>query len=137
MKIAICGSMTFSKEMLGIKELLEAKGHTVIVPHGSHEFASQEFGPESGAEATSRKIAGNLMQKYYWEIKEAEAVLIANYEKNGVKGYIGGNSFLEAGFANVLDKKLYFVNDIPEMTYSDELRAMQPIILHNNVNLIQ
>ena len=33
------------------------------------------------------------------------------------------------GFAHVLNKKIYLLNNIPEMSYSDEIRAMQPIVL--------
>ena len=61
-------------------------------------------------------------------------MLIANYPKKGVEGYIGGNSFLEMGFAHVLDKKIYLLNDIPEMIYSDEIKAMQPVVLNSDID---
>jgi hypothetical protein len=70
------------------------------------------------------------------EIKAADAVVVTNYDKKGIKNYIGGNSFLEAGFAHVMDKRLYFINDIPEMIYSDELRAFRPVILRGDLNKI-
>lgn len=136
MRFVICGSMTFVKEMLDIKKFLEDAGHSVMVPYNAEKFVSGEFAPENSVEAAQKKIAGNLVQKYFLEIKVADAVVVANYEKKGIKNYIGGNSFLEAGFAHVLDKKLYFVNDIPEMIYSDELRAFRPIILDGDLRKI-
>lgn len=136
MRFVICGSMMFAREMLDIKKFLEDAGHSVMVPYNAEKFVSGEFAPETAVEAAQKKIAGNLVQEYFLEIKAADAVIIANYEKNGIKNYIGGNSFLEAGFAHVLDKKLYFVNDIPEMIYSDELKAFHPIILAEDLNKI-
>lgn len=136
MRFVICGSMMFAKEMLDIKRFLEDAGHSVMVPYNAEKFVSGEFAPESSVEAAQKKIAGNLVQEYFLEIKAADAVIVANHEKKGIKNYIGGNSFLEAGFAHVLDKKLYFVNDIPEMIYSDELRAFRPIILKGDLKKI-
>lgn len=136
MRFVICGSMTFVKEMLDIKKFLEDAGHSVMVPYNAEKFVSGEFAPETSAESTQKKIEGNLVQEYFLEIKSADAVIIANYDKRGVKNYIGGNSFLEAGFAHVLNKKLYFMNNIPEMIYSDELRAFRPIILDGDLRKI-
>jgi len=56
--------------------------------------------------------------------------LVANYNKREIQNYIGGNSFLEMGFAHILRKKIFLLNEIPEMIYSDEIKAMQPIILN-------
>ena len=136
MKIIICGSMSFSPEMMDIKKHLEEMGHEAVLPHNTEKYVTQELSAESSQESTANKIAGNLIQKYYWEIQEADAVIIANYDKNGIPNYVGGNSFLEAGYAHALDKKLYFINDIPEMPYSDELRALQPLILLGDLSQI-
>jgi len=72
----------------------------------------------------------------YFPAKEGTKIEMTNYDKNGTTNYIGGNSFLEAAFAHVLNKKLYFLFDIPEMGYSDELRAMQPVILNGDLSKI-
>jgi len=59
-------------------------------------------------------------------------VLVANVERKGVKGYIGGNSFLEMGFAFVLNKPIYLLHEIPDINYKDEIEAMIPIILNGD-----
>ena len=137
MKIVICGSMSASKQMAEMKALLESQSHQVIIPKNAEKYATGELSSETSPESTQNKIAKDLMREYYLEIKEADAVLVANYDKATVKNYVGGNSFLEAGFAHVLNKKLYFINDIPEMIYSDELRALQPIILNGDLSKIK
>jgi nucleoside 2-deoxyribosyltransferase len=78
-----------------------------------------------------------LIRDYFGEIKNADAVLIVNIDKNGIKNYIGGNSFLEMGFAHVLDKKLYLYDDIPDLSYKDEMVAMQPIVINQDLSKIK
>lgn len=137
MKIVICGSMKFSKEMIKLKRDLNSLGFSdVVVPHNTEKYASNELEEENRHESTKNKIEKDLIREYYNEISVADAVLIANYDKDGIKNYVGGNSFLEAAFAHVLNKKLYFLFDIPELTYSDELKALQPIILNGDLKKI-
>jgi len=128
--------MSFSNEMLRIKNFLEEAGHEAMVPYNAEKYASGEYSAETSHESTRNKIEGNLIRGYFSEIKNSDAVIVANYEKKGIENYVGGNSFLEAGFAHVLDKKLYFVNDFPEMIYSDELKALRPVILNGDLSKI-
>jgi predicted RNA-binding protein with PUA domain len=62
--------------------------------------------------------------------------LVVNEDLNGIKGYIGGNSFLEMGFAHVLNKKIFLLNPISEMGYEDEIVAMKPVILNGDLDKI-
>ncbi len=137
MKLVICGSMKFSKEMVKLKERLNFLGFdNVLIPRNSEKYASGELSPETNHESARNKIEQDLIRDYYNQIKEADAVLIANYNKGETKNYIGGNAFIEAAFAHVLNKDLYFLFDIPKMIYSDELQALQPIILNDDLNKI-
>lgn len=137
MKIVICGSMSLSDRMIEIEKMLVANGHDVVLPKSADKYASGELEMESAADSVRNKIGDDLIRGHYESIKDSDAVVIANYGKNRIANYIGGNSFLEAGFAHVLGKKLYFVNDIPEISYRDELLALQPIILHGDLSKIR
>jgi nucleoside 2-deoxyribosyltransferase len=137
MKIVICGSMSASKQMIEMKKILEAKGCEVVLPKRADKYASGELPIEKNYESIKNKIEYDLIREYYSTIKNADAVIIANYNKGGIKDYVGGNSFLEAGFAHALNKELYFLNDIPDMIYSDELHALQPTILNGDLSLIK
>jgi hypothetical protein len=128
--------MSASKEMMDAKTVLEGMGHFVIVPKDTERYASGVLDPESARESTRNKIEYDLIRGYYGLIVDADAVLVVNVDKRGIRNYVGGNSFLEAAFAHVLGKRLYFMNDIPEMSYSDELAAFQPEILKGNMNII-
>lgn len=77
-----------------------------------------------------------MLCAYYEEIGKNDAILVLNNEKNEISGYIGGNSLIEMGFAIVLNKKIFLLNDIPNIGYSDEIEAMKPIILKGNLEEI-
>ena len=133
MKIVICGSMTSSKEMAEIANKLRQNNHEVILPHNADKYANGTLAGESSHESTENKIKDDLIRDYYKTIRDSDAVLIANFDKNDIKNYIGGNSFLELGFAHVLNKSVYLYNQIPVMLYTDEIKAMQPIVLDGNL----
>jgi len=137
MKIIICGSMAFSKEMVKIADALKQENYEVVLPRNAKEYAERVLMSETSYESTKNKIDNDLIRDYFDEIKNADAVLIINEEKNNIKNYIGGNSFLEMGFAHVLNKKIFLLNDIPEMIYTDEIKAMQPIILGGDLTKIK
>ncbi len=134
MKIVICGSMRLSSKMLKIKEELTSLGHFVIVPSHTEEYAILNTSDHMHKESVKNKIKHNLIRKYFNEIKESDAILVVNDSLKDIPNYIGGNSFLEMGFAHVLKKRIYLLNSIPEMPYSDEIIAMQPIILNGDIS---
>jgi hypothetical protein len=137
MKIVICGSMTFSNEMIRAAELLEKRGHKTVLPHHIKQYAEMKSAREVHEASAKMKIAYDLISAYYEEIKNSDAVLIANYEKHGISNYIGGNSFMEMGFAHVLHKKIFIVNGMPNMIYNDEIIAMKPTILEGDFTKIE
>ena len=137
MKIIICGSITAAQKILNTKSELEKAGHNVEIPHG---VKHKEFWDRTELPATEKaddKIKNDLIRGYYEKIKHYDAVLVVNVDKRGVKNYIGGNTFLEMGFAHVLNKKLYCLNPLPDLPYTSELAAMQPIIINSNLDLIK
>lgn len=129
--------MTFSKEMVEIAYKLKQGNHEIILPLNAEKYADGRLKGETSHESTKNKIDDDLIRNYYDEIKNAGAVLVANFDKNGIQNYIGGNSFLEIGFAHVLKRPVFLLNDIPNMPYSDEIKAMQPIILNGDLSKIE
>jgi len=132
MKIAICGSMKFGKSMLQFKQELETNGHQVIVPENTESYADGTINVENKWE----KIQLDVIKSYFEKIKEQDAIFVINKDKNNIKNYVGGNSLIEIAFAHVLEKKIFLLNPIPKMNYSDEIEAMKPIVLNGNLNLI-
>lgn len=65
-----------------------------------------------------------LFREYYKIIKKSDAILVINFDKNDIKNYIGGAVLSEMGFAYILNKKIFLFNQITQMSYTDEIKAM-------------
>jgi len=138
MKIVLCGSVKFAEKFLDVKQTLEKNGHEVFINDAMLAAANKDKEMIEAIERDSSKvkIEHDCIRWYYNETKNGDAVLILNYEKNNVRGYIGGNAFLEMAFAHVLGKKIFVLNNIPEVSYIDEIKAMEPIVLNGDLENI-
>ncbi len=143
MKITICGSLAFSKDMGGIAEKLNNLGHEVLLPASTAKilagiFDQGEIDSEKGTKAAAdRVIKNNSIVNHYKKIESSDAILVLNYDKKGIPGYIGGNTFLEMGFAYVNNKKIFLWDIIPDMPYRDELEAMQPNVINKDLSKLK
>jgi len=143
MKIAICASLSFTNEIRDIKERLIKNGHEVFMPNTSDMIYNGEVTleqiekeKETGA-IVDRAIKQDAIKDHFEKIKNADAILVCNYDKRGIKNYIGGNVFLEIGFAHILNKKIFLLNPIPEVNYKEEILVTQPIILNGDLTKIK
>ncbi len=136
MKIIISGSMASSKDMVAVEESLKALRHEVTLPKFTRNYATLDNVDGLLAESTKEKIEHDLIHDYFEEIKIHDVLLVVNIDRKGIKGYIGGNSFLEMGFAFILHKPLYLLNEIPNVSYRDEIEAMMPIVLNGDLSKI-
>jgi hypothetical protein len=84
-----------------------------------------------------RKIDLDLINMHWHKILKCDCILVANYEKKGIPGYVGGNTFLEMGFAFVTGKPIFMLNPLPEMGYSSEMQGMQPIVINGDLRMIK
>lgn len=136
MNIVVCGSMVFSPEMLILREKLRDLGHDVVLPEFTEEYAKRDSSDHRHSEAAHNKIQHDLIKKYFDKIREGDAILVYNQTKKDVKHYVGGNTFLEMGFAHVLGKPIFMYFPIPDMGYRDEMDAMNPRVLNGDLTSI-
>ena len=136
MKIAICASMVFAEKMVEVKGQLEKIGHIVFIS----QFAEGYLGK---AEKEKEKLAvydkneHDAIRKFWEIIKKSDAILVLNYDRKGIKNYIGGNTLMEIGFAHVLNKKIFMMNPIPDIEYyRSEIEAVSPVVLEQDLNKI-
>jgi len=137
MRIGVIGSMQMTEKMIALKNDLNSLGHVAYVTSLATPFIGK-----TDAEKEKIKIyqKNNLDAiKEFWRMMQGgDAVLVANYEKNGIKNYIGGNTFLEMGFAHILNQKIFLLNEIPKNEYYEtEIMAMRPIILNRDLSKIK
>lgn len=82
------------------------------------------------------KKENRYIKWYYNAIVSSDAILVLNFEKNGIANYIGGNTLMEIAFAHVNDKKIFLLNDVPEISYRDEILAMYDAALDGKLENI-
>jgi|GEM_PF-4837933 hypothetical protein len=102
--VAIVGSMKFYDKQLGLKEKLEAQGLTVAVPDPDGD----DWEAISHDEQIERKRV--LGERQLGRITMATTMLVANYEKHGIEGYVGPNTQCEIVFAENLGIKTFMLN---------------------------
>ncbi|MDD4901146.1 MAG: hypothetical protein PHS62_03505 [Patescibacteria group bacterium] len=144
MTITICASATFTPDIIKTSNRLKAAGHLVNIPTSTQRIIDGELTlkeylqeKEKNGDLKFRENCGfDLIKRYYDYIKSSDAILVLNLDKKGIKNYVGGNTLMEIGFAYILNKKIYFYNPIPKMPYTDELKAVQPIVINGNLEKI-
>ena len=128
--------MQFHQEMAQAKQQLEKRGFSILAPDELDNLTINESYMANDQDKINAKIEYNFIREHFKKVEIADAILILNYTKKGIPDYIGGNTFLEMGYAFGLGKPIYLLLPIPQMDYYTEMVAMQPIILHGNLNLL-
>jgi hypothetical protein len=132
MKILIICSKAFYGKVPLIKIELERMGHTVFLPNCIDD-PTQEEKARTGGIKTHSKFKAKMFRQSLDCIKNMDAVLTLNYDKNGDSNYIGGATFLELYEAFMNGKKIFLLNDIPQGILYDEICGMSPIVIHGNL----
>jgi len=137
MKIGIIGSMQFTDKMLEVKAKLQELGHDAFVTD-LHKAMVGKTDDEIEKIKLHQKYNMDAIREFWNMMQGADAVLVLNYDKNGIKNYVGGNTLMEIGFAHVLNQKVFMLNPIPEMPYCQtEIEAVKPIILSGDFSKIE
>ena len=70
------------------------------------------------------------------KVKDIDAILVLNFEKNGQSNYIGGATFLEMYEAFKLERKIYLYHPVPEGILKDEILGFSPLVINEDLSLI-
>lgn len=136
MKIGIIGSMQFTEKMLEACDKLNKLGHEAFVTD-LHKDLVGKNDEEKEKIKLHQKYNMDAIRHFWKAMQGADAVLVLNYDKNGIENYIGGNTLMEIGFAHVLDQKIFLLNPIPEISfYKTEIEAVRPIIINGDLTKI-
>jgi hypothetical protein len=137
MKIGIIGSMQFTEKMLEARDELIELGHEAFVTD-LHKALVGKTDEEKEKIKLHQKYNMDAIREFWRAMQGADAVLVLNYDKNGIKNYIGGNTLMEIGFAHVLNQKIFLLNPIPEIPYyKTEIEAIRPVIINGDLSLIK
>lgn len=141
MKITICGSVQFAKQLVDIYYQLEKLGHQPQMHKemfGIADGTAKELIKGINNNHAETKKKNDFIKIWYNLIVNGDAMLVCNFDKDDIKNYIGGNTFLEMGFAHVNNKKIFLLNPLPQnCLYLDEVEAMYDEIINGDLTKIK
>ncbi len=137
--ITVCASCAFYRKVNEVKDALEPMGFEVLVPKlalkmkqtGDYEVDHYKTW---FADPNDYDKKADLIRAHFAEIDKADAILVVNEEKKGIKNYIGGNVLMEMALAFHTNKPVFILNDVPEgSSVEEEIRGVLPVLLHGKV----
>lgn len=140
--IVICSSASFYEKVFPIKKGLEKLGFKVAIPKVAVKMKkSKNFDTSvyktwfKNPKDYHKKRA--LINHHFNKIIKGDAILVANFDKNGTKGYIGGNTLMEITIAYHYRKPIFILNDITDDSLiKEEVFGVNPIFLKGKVDNI-
>lgn len=137
MKVGVAGSMQFTEEMIHVCAELEKLGHTTFMSKFKDNYIGKTD-EEKEAQKLKDKYTNDAIREFWKPMQGPDALVVVNLDKHGIKNYVGGNAFLEMGFAYVLGQKIYLLNPIPDMPYyGTEIIAMQQIVINGDLGKVK
>lgn len=131
--------MTFYKQLMSVKKELTSLGFQVLVPNGARIMEKDD---DFDVKRFLKKYYGNTfaqkkrlaVKAHFQKIARGDAILVLNYTKHGVEGYIGPNVLMEMGLGFHLGKKIFLFNPYSkDSPFVDELSALAPKIVAGNL----
>ncbi len=129
--------MQYTEKMIEARDELIKRGHDAFMTTLAAPFIGKSD-EEKERIKIDQKTNKDAIREFWRLMQGADAMLVLNLDKNGIKNYIGGNTLMEIGFAHVLDQKIFLYNPIPEIPYyKSEIEAMKPVIIYGDYSLIK
>jgi hypothetical protein len=138
--IVICSSASFYRDLFPIQDALQSFGYRVVLPKTAHKMqknnnfdvSSHKTWYKNPRDYHKKKA---LMDAHFKEIVKGDAILVVNLEKNGIKGYIGGNALMEITIAYFYRKPIFIFNDIAhDSLIKEEIYGVNPVFLKGDLN---
>ena len=141
--VIICSSASFYGQVLEVEKQLKKMGFGVKIPYTASKMReSGDFRVETyktwfkDPKNYSRKSW--LIRNHLKKVKDGDVVLVLNYEKKGIRGYIGGNTLIEAAIGFHYKKPVYILNPISDdLGFKEEIFGLQPIFLNGDLEKIE
>lgn len=141
--IAVCASVSHYKFLLEIDRQLKQLDFKVILPKTARKMTrTGDYDVEKHKawykDKSLYKVKTALIKAHFKEIERSDAILVANYDKNGIKGYIGGNALMEMTIAFINKKPIFVLNPIDEnLGIKEEIYGLNSIFINGNLSLLK
>ncbi len=140
--VVICTSVSFYERALDDAKELQKMGFKVRLPYTAMKMKrSGDFRVETYKTwmKDNRQYVRKawVMLNHFRKIVRGDAILVLNYEKNGIFGYIGANVLMEMGVA-FFGKKNIFVLNRPsdKLNNLEEIYGMLPVFLEGDIGAL-
>ncbi|HUS52360.1 MAG TPA: hypothetical protein VMX77_02735 [Candidatus Bathyarchaeia archaeon] len=140
--ITLCSSAQFFRKAIEVGRELEELGFKVILPQtavmmkrsGNFDVASYKTWFKDKKDYQKKT---KLIKDHFKKVEKTEAILVLNEEKEGLPGYIGGNTLMEMGLAFFLQKPIFIYNRIDSrLKFKEEVYGLNPIFINRNLKVI-
>ena len=111
---------------------LRQLGHVVFEP--AFEEAKVDY--SDIPEEAMIQAKGAFIREHLSKIQRSDAVVLANYPKNGITGYVGANTLMEAAFAFALGKQIFVLNPIGEQSCRPEILGLGATIIDGDLSRV-
>jgi diphthamide synthase subunit DPH2 len=141
--ITICASAAHYRQVLEIEKELKSLGFLVKIPKTANvmkrtnnfDVASYKTWYKSKADYQKKT---KLMKDHFKKVLEADAILVTNFEKNKLQGYIGGNVLMEMTLAFHYKKPIFIYNPISEeLGIKEEVYGLHPTFIDGDLKKIK
>ncbi len=138
MRIFLVASMNFYPKLIEVQSQLVNMGHVVEIPISAKMMIdSGSFDPSNFKESFTNQQKKDFFRNNLDRMKDCDAILVINEEKNGIAGYIGTSVIMEIGIAFYLNKKIYLWNPMsPDAAYKPEIDAFEAMVINQDITQI-
>lgn len=138
MRIFLVGSMNFYPKLIEIQSELVKRGLEVEIPISAKMMIETgSFDPNDFKGKYTNHEKSNFFRDNMMRMKDCDAILVINEEKNGISGYVGTSVLMEIGIAFYLNKKIFLWNPLPsDATYKPEIDAFGAIVINQDLSNI-
>ncbi len=135
MKIFIAGSMSFAGKIIETKKVLKEMGfESDFAPDTLDCFNNPHLKLNEDLDHCEQT---DIIRSCMNAQEKCDAILLLNYPKDGIDGYIGSNCLIELGLAYYLRQKIFLLYPPPppeKARYHVEVMHMKPIILDGEIS---
>ena len=131
--------MKFAEDMVKMKKQLDELGHQASTPLGTETNLEDKSFNDNLDDTLEWCITHDIMRKNFQQLADSDAVLVLNYKKNNIEGYIGVSALMEMGVAHYLNKKIFLIQKTPDFKHArwaHEVAIMQPTIIAGDLTKI-
>ncbi len=142
-KICLCSSAAFFEQGFVIGAQLQKLGFKVVYTYTALKMRqSGDFRVETYKtwfkDSSTYDKKTFLMKNHFRKVIASDAILVLNYKKNGLPGYIGGNTLMEMAMAYHYKKPIYILNPISEkLSFKEEIYGLGSIFIEGDLTKIK